>query len=376
MSNRVCLAMIVKNEAKIIRRCIENAAPGIDGVVLLDTGSDDNTIEAAKEACDALDLDFHAESTTWTDFGAARTELLENVRLIPEPRRYDLVVQLDADWTLDYGGNGWNVFRDIDIDSAEAWDITVVDGTLQWPLPRITKADHPWAYAEPVHEYLHDNGAQGRVNHDLFKKSLRAVHMSDGGSRAGRHHQDVKILRGRKDTRSKFYYAQSLFAVGEYEKALDAYIERANMTDGWDEERYWAWYRAGMSAMHLGDENKAAGLCMRAWGVRWFRIEALCTAVEIWRRNELWNLARRSAQDAVDIARDGRGLSDHLFVESWRWEWGAAWELSVAKLATGAILEGSRELRTISEKHALFDGYREATEYNLTWAQGALSVHH
>lgn len=45
MTPRICLSMIVRNESAIILRCLESAAPWIDGWVIADTGSTDDTMD-------------------------------------------------------------------------------------------------------------------------------------------------------------------------------------------------------------------------------------------------------------------------------------------------------------------------------------------
>jgi glycosyltransferase involved in cell wall biosynthesis len=45
---KVTLAMIVKNEGKVLRRCLESVAPYVDDMVVVDTGSTDNTMDIAR----------------------------------------------------------------------------------------------------------------------------------------------------------------------------------------------------------------------------------------------------------------------------------------------------------------------------------------
>ena len=45
----VCLSMIVKNEAPVIRRCLASVCPLIDSWVIIDTGSNDGTQEIIRE---------------------------------------------------------------------------------------------------------------------------------------------------------------------------------------------------------------------------------------------------------------------------------------------------------------------------------------
>ncbi len=45
----VCLSMIVKNEATVIRRCMESVRPIIDYWIIVDTGSTDGTQDVIRE---------------------------------------------------------------------------------------------------------------------------------------------------------------------------------------------------------------------------------------------------------------------------------------------------------------------------------------
>ncbi|MER3328119.1 MAG: glycosyltransferase, partial [Candidatus Kapaibacterium sp.] len=69
----ITLSMIVKNEEKMLRGCLESAEKIVDEIVIVDTGSTDRTIEIAKE--------FGAKvyQFDWiNDFAAARNESLRH----------------------------------------------------------------------------------------------------------------------------------------------------------------------------------------------------------------------------------------------------------------------------------------------------------
>ena len=46
---RICLNMIVKNESRIIKRCLDSILPLIDSYCIIDTGSTDGTQEIILE---------------------------------------------------------------------------------------------------------------------------------------------------------------------------------------------------------------------------------------------------------------------------------------------------------------------------------------
>lgn len=86
----LCLVAIARDEARCIARCLESAKPLVDRMLVLDTGSTDNTPEQA------LALGASVHHYTWqNDFAAARNRALE---LASAP----WVLVLDADeWVPD-----------------------------------------------------------------------------------------------------------------------------------------------------------------------------------------------------------------------------------------------------------------------------------
>lgn len=92
-SPSIALAMIVKNEAANIQRCLDSAQPWVDHMVVVDTGSSDDTAAIARR-CGAEVRYFE-----WcNDFSAARNAALDAVA------NYDWVLVLDADEWIVSGG--------------------------------------------------------------------------------------------------------------------------------------------------------------------------------------------------------------------------------------------------------------------------------
>ncbi|CAJ0809398.1 glycosyltransferase [Ralstonia flaminis] len=88
----LALVVIARNEASCIERCLLSAKPFVDRMVVLDTGSADDTMAIA-QACGA-----HVSQMTWqNDFSAARNAALEAANA-------DWNLVLDADEWLESGG--------------------------------------------------------------------------------------------------------------------------------------------------------------------------------------------------------------------------------------------------------------------------------
>src|SRR5580704_12293904 len=86
----LCLNMIVKNEAKVIARCLESVKPIIDSWVIVDTGSTDGTQALVRSIMGDLPGELHERP--WRDFGYNRTEAIQLAR-----GKADYLFVIDAD---------------------------------------------------------------------------------------------------------------------------------------------------------------------------------------------------------------------------------------------------------------------------------------
>ncbi len=87
MSNRLALVMIVRDEARCIERCLASARPWVDTMLVLDTGSRDDTVARAQRA------GAQVHHFGWIDdFAAARNAALD---------------LCDADWRLVLDADEW-----------------------------------------------------------------------------------------------------------------------------------------------------------------------------------------------------------------------------------------------------------------------------
>lgn len=85
----ISLCMIVKNEEEVISRCLQSVKQAVDEIIVIDTGSTDGTVEAARKEGAAVYI------RQWQqDFSAARNE---SIALATG----DWILVLDADETLE-----------------------------------------------------------------------------------------------------------------------------------------------------------------------------------------------------------------------------------------------------------------------------------
>ncbi|MFJ3517420.1 glycosyltransferase [Streptomyces sp. NPDC090131] len=345
--------MIVKNEAPVIRRCLESVRPLIDTWVIVDTGSTDGTQEIIREFLGDLPGVLHERP--WRGFGASRTEAIELAR-----PHADYLLFLDADDLMEVQPG----FRMPEL-TLDAYRLAVHHRPVVHWRPALVSTRLPWTYVGVLHEYLHcEAGYSSEVLEGASILIVGGGARGREGSEQEKYRRDAEILeQGLLDepdnARYAFYLAQSWRDAGEAEKSLAAYDLRAGM-GGFAEEAYCAQLYAARLAARL--ERPAAEVMdryLRAHESRPTRAEALGDLARVCRAESRWPLAYVFARQAVRIPRP----DDILFVEPDWYAWRALDELAVAAYWTGAYqesLECSERLlqegRVPEDQHARIRG--------------------
>jgi glycosyltransferase involved in cell wall biosynthesis len=101
----ICLNMIVKDEAPVIRRCLDSVKPWIDYWIIVDTGSTDGTQEIIKEFM--KDIPGELYERPWVNFGHNRDEALQLAE-----NTCDYFMFVDADQELIHSIDSLNLDKD------------------------------------------------------------------------------------------------------------------------------------------------------------------------------------------------------------------------------------------------------------------------
>ena len=216
--DRLALVVIARNEAHCIRECLESAADHVDHMLVLDTGSTDDTASIARQ-CGARVHDFD-----WIDdFAAAR-----NTALDLSPAHWHLI--LDADEQLAGGTEhlagdalGSTPFIGV-IPVTSGFDLQDdVETAMSW-LPRILPAGV--RYAGRIHEQPVSDLPRQRLPIQVAHSGYRQAQLQhkQGRNRA----LLLKMLEEQPDDAYLLYqtgkdcevYQQFNDAIGYYQRAL------------------------------------------------------------------------------------------------------------------------------------------------------------
>ena len=333
----VALVMIVRNEAHVIRRCLDSVRPFITCWSICDTGSTDGTQEIILQHMKGVPGTLHQRP--WVDQQHNRNESIELAR-----DAADYLLLIDADEELE-PAPGF-VMPDL---TADAYDFTVRMYDTEWSRPQLVSAKYPWRWVGKRHPGLHGEGAKTVW---LLPGMFTRAH-TDGATwvdpdKYKNHAAELEVECAAEPgkPRLRYYLAQSYKDAGEPEKALANYLQRAEM-GGFEEERWSALYEAAKLLEALGRPPRevVAGY-VRAFEARQTRAEPLYRAARFLRFSGQPGPALGFAREASVMPRP----PDRLFVEGSVYEWRALDEHVVCAYVAGELLDLQEALPKLIER--------------------------
>jgi glycosyltransferase involved in cell wall biosynthesis len=343
---RICLNMIVKNEAAVIARCLASVKPWVNHWVIVDTGSSDGTRDIIRDVMRDLPGELHERE--WRNFAHNRNEALALARA-----KGDYILFIDADETLQMppayrwpalSGDGYRLRTEY-----EGW---------HYLRSLLIATRLPWRWVGVLHEYLDCN-----LPHQWQQLPGPEVHVTHDGARGQNpetYLRDIEVLERAlledpENPRDTFYLAQSYRDAGRTEvnnamkrneQAINCYRKRAAM-GGWEEEAWFAVFQIAVLREQMGAAAAEISECyLAAYALRPTRAEPLCELARFHRLRGEYALAHLYARQAVMIPYP----PDTLLVNSATYSWRSLDELVVSSYylnTLAARLEGKSALEKL-----------------------------
>ncbi|MGF1425400.1 glycosyltransferase [Kitasatospora sp. LaBMicrA B282] len=347
--------MIVKDESKVIERCLASVRGLIDTWVISDTGSTDGTQELVRRALSGIPGELHEEP--WVDFGHNRTLNIRHAR-----GKADYLLLVDADMVVRQDGP----LPELTADSY----LVRHAADLEYRIKRLVRGSIDWRYQGATHEYLTTDQQDRAADLD----ALVIEHFADGGSRSDKFERDARLLRAElardpDNSRAVFYLAQTMRDLGRTAEAVELYRRRALM-GGWAEEVYYALLQVGVLTAESGDWPAAMDALLQAWESRPQRLEACYELACRLRQMGRYQAAHAFAGAGLDREAPG----DWLFTQPWVYRWGLLFEYSITAYWTGDPRASLAACDRLLATPDLPLPYREQTAANRRFAEQAVLV--
>lgn len=265
---KISLAIIVKDEQAVILRCLDSFAGLAEEIILVDTGSTDETVGLVREHYPEVDV----HHFKWIDdFAAARNHALSLCS-------GDWIMWVDADDVMHPEQNAG--IRDFLVDLGD--DVQAVDmpyiyssddhgnAELKYWRTRIFRNGHGFRWVGRIHEYLSfPKGAKSApLNIDI-------MHYRDEGKGTQNSMRNLLILEkivGSTSTpenelpRYLFYAGKECIYNRLYSSAINHFSRYLSLPEQmtWHPERCRSVYEMALARLNLGDTKEATLLAMQA----------------------------------------------------------------------------------------------------------------
>lgn len=221
---KISACMIVKNEENNIQRCIESFKSAVDEIIVVDTGSEDKTIDIAKK------LDAKVFSYMWKDdFAAARNYALDKAN-------YEWIIFLDADEYFEKGV-ALNIRKIIEkVDGEPKYDcissrminIDEISNAIQEEIIviRIFRNKKTIKYINKIHECIINTNNKPIVSLTGFEEQLLIKHTGYSENLVGgKSIRNIKLLLKELETSNSkdmiyFYLVSCYTSCKDYDNAI------------------------------------------------------------------------------------------------------------------------------------------------------------
>ena len=223
----ISLCMIVKDEEKVIERCLNTVVDIVDEIIIVDTGSQDSTKEKVKKyKADIYDFPWK------DDFAEARNFAFSKARM-------DYILWLDADDVLEKEDQEkLKLLKESLNNTVDVISMMYVLSTDENNNPvvslrrnRMVKRKNNYKWIGKVHEYLEVYG--NILSADIAVRHLKDKEYTDRNLKIFRK----MVLENQEfSPRDLFYYGNELYDNKYYLEAIKAYEDFIATKKGWIED--------------------------------------------------------------------------------------------------------------------------------------------
>ncbi len=320
---RLCLNMIVKNESRILERCLQALAPHLACWVIGDTGSTDGTQALIRNFFAARAIPGELHEFPFVNFGQARNEALRRART--SSLDYDYILFCDADMELKVDDADFRTRL-----TAIGYGIEQRGARERYWNCRLLRRDCTALYKGVTHEWISPGG-------DDRLHGVWYLDHANGANRPEKIDRDTRLLeedleRDPENPRTYFYLGQTHKLAGRFEDAARCYRRRVKMR-GWEEEAWYAGLQEAICRLRLGDEAAFERGCLAAYNRRPQRAEPLFHLAQFHRQAGRHEVAMLYAEAGMTMPLPPR---DILFIDNFVYEVGLLEEYAMAAAQAAA----------------------------------------
>ncbi len=301
------VCMIVKNEHNTLARCLDCASKFADEIIIVDTGSTDDTKDIALSYTNKV-YDFE-----WIeDFAKARNYSFSKANM-------EYIMWLDADDVvldediLKINNLKETLSKDVDMVCLK-YNLNLDENgipALSYFRERIVKRKKDYKWVSPIHEVIPRSG-------NVIYENIAITHKKEHPSQPDRNLKIFEKMKNENypfDARQSFYYARELMYAQKYDNAIKEYLTFLSRNDAWIENKISACLDLSdiYSSLDNTDQSLEWLFCSMKYSLP--RAEVCSKIAWHFILNKEWDIAiywlKQALNDKIDINSGGFFIKDY-----------------------------------------------------------------
>ena len=289
----ISLCMIVRNEEKVLGRCLDSAKDIADEIIIVDTGSTDGTKEIARRYGAKI-----SDQKWQDDFSLARNFSFSKATM-------DYCMWLDADDIIREEEAAKLIHWKADTDgSVDILMLRYVAGfdeksnpTLVYYRERIVKNKRGFLWQGRVHEAIEMRGRVEYLDCEIEHHSIKTEY-------SRRNLSIYKAMEKKVETfsaRDRFYYGRELFYHREYGEAVDNFLKFLSLSEGFVENQVEACRLAAKCCYEMKKDGTALEFLYRGLTYRQPSSELCCDIGQHFFDRRRWEQAEFWYRNALQV---------------------------------------------------------------------------
>jgi glycosyltransferase involved in cell wall biosynthesis len=250
--NKLSVCLIVKNEEEVMERCLSAILPIADEIIVVDTGSTDNTVAI----CNKFPVKMYAFE--WCDdFSAARNYAFEQAT-----EAY--ILWIDADDILKPEEAAKlkllkeNLYADVYYLKYDYSQDEKGNSQCMLDRERIIKNNQNFLWKYPIHEVIDCNHALSKEYTDIVitHKRTHTGYAADRNRNLNILEKAIQLPQYAADARMQYYLGKEYQDSGQFEKAIRAFKTALEINTGWIEDNISAHIKIAQSYVALNSDGE------------------------------------------------------------------------------------------------------------------------
>lgn len=279
----ISLCMIVKDEEEVLARCLDSVKEIADEIIIVDTGSKDNTKKIAKQYTDFV-FDFE-----WIDdFAAAR-----NFSFSKATMQYclwldadDMILEEDKEKFLELKKT-LSLKTDIVMMKYHIFFDEENNPLFSYYRERLIRKQENFLWEGAIHEVICPLG-------EILYCDIAVIHKKIKPADPNRNIMifEKLIAKGKKlDARQQFYYGRELYYHNRFDEAISIFTEFLKQEDAWIENKIDACKQLAYCYYEKNQEQKVLEILLKSFIFDTPRAEICCDIGWYFMNKQVWEQA-------------------------------------------------------------------------------------